>query len=265
PSVTGRSNSAIPAILERKKGGQQGAGHARTDLLPDRGRRASGRPAQRHPAGNPDPGRTADRTPRRRHPTASRGVGERRDHRRRGHPAATPVRRPAGGTPRRGERRPDRLLLRRQRTRPGRGTARRPRSRTRRGTGRRRTRAVADPGYRLVTACVAADVPITVIPGPSAVSTALVLSGLPTDRFCFEGFPPRRGLAGYLAELADERRTLVFFEAPHRLAATLTAMPDAVAPHRPAAVGRAPTKTYEEVRPGRLADLAAAPAGHAPR
>lgn len=121
---------------------------------------------------------------------------------------------------------------------------------------------VSDPGYRLVTACVAADVPITVIPGPSAVTTALVLSGLPTDRFCFEGFPPRRGLAGYLAELADERRTLVFFEAPHRLAATLTAMSEAFGPDRPAAVCRELTKTYEEVRRGGLAELAAWAADH---
>jgi len=78
---------------------------------------------------------------------------------------------------------------------------------------------VSDPGYRLITACVDAGVPMTVIPGPSAVTAALVLSGLPTDRFCFEGFPPRKGLAAYLAGLADERRTMVFFEAPHRLAA----------------------------------------------
>ena len=109
---------------------------------------------------------------------------------------------------------------------------------------------VSDPGYRLITACVDAGVPMTVIPGPSAVTAALVLSGLPTDRFCFEGFPPRKGLAAYLAGLADERRTMVFFEAPHRLAATLTAMADAFGPDRPAAVCRELTKTYEEVRRG---------------
>jgi len=122
---------------------------------------------------------------------------------------------------------------------------------------------VSDPGYRLVTACVAAGVPVTAIPGPSAVTTALVLSGLPTDRFCFEGFPPRRGLAAYLAELADERRTMVFFEAPHRLAATLAAMAEAFGPDRPAAVCRELTKTYEEVRRGGLAELAEWAAGHA--
>lgn len=122
---------------------------------------------------------------------------------------------------------------------------------------------VSDPGYRLITACVDAGVPMTVIPGPSAVTAALVLSGLPTDRFCFEGFPPRKGLAAYLAGLADERRTMVFFEAPHRLAATLTAMADAFGPDRPAAVCRELTKTYEEVRRGGLAELAEWAAEHA--
>ncbi|MEY9213855.1 16S rRNA (cytidine(1402)-2'-O)-methyltransferase [Thermobifida halotolerans] len=122
---------------------------------------------------------------------------------------------------------------------------------------------VSDPGYRLVTACVAADVPITVIPGPSAVTTALVLSGLPTDRFCFEGFPPRKGLATYLADLADERRTMVFFESPHRVAATLAAMARAFGPDRPAALCRELTKTYEEVRRGGLAELAEWAAEHA--
>ncbi|TDQ45609.1 16S rRNA (cytidine(1402)-2'-O)-methyltransferase [Actinorugispora endophytica] len=115
---------------------------------------------------------------------------------------------------------------------------------------------VSDPGYRLVTACVAADVPITAIPGPSAVTTALVLSGLPTDRFCFEGFPPRKGLAAHFAGLADERRTMVFFESPHRVAATLAAMAEAFGPDRRGAVCRELTKTYEEIRRGGLAELA---------
>lgn len=114
---------------------------------------------------------------------------------------------------------------------------------------------VSDPGYRLVRACVEAGVAITAIPGPSAVTTALVLSGLPTDRFCFEGFPPRKGLAGYLAELASERRTMVFFESPHRVAATLDAMSEAFGKERAAAVCRELTKTYEEVRRGSLAEL----------
>ncbi|RCV50636.1 16S rRNA (cytidine(1402)-2'-O)-methyltransferase [Marinitenerispora sediminis] len=115
---------------------------------------------------------------------------------------------------------------------------------------------VSDPGYRLVTACVDAGIPVTAIPGPSAVTTALVVSGLPTDRFCFEGFPPRKGLATRLAELADERRTMVFFESPHRLAATLAAMAAAFGADRRAAVCRELTKTYEEVRRAPLGDLA---------
>lgn len=115
---------------------------------------------------------------------------------------------------------------------------------------------VSDPGYRLVVACAEEDVPVTVIPGPSAALAALVVSGLPTDRFCFEGFPPRKGLAAHLAELADERRTMVFFESPHRISATLTAMAEAFGPDRRAAVCRELTKTYEEVRRGGLGELA---------
>ncbi|MEU0240870.1 16S rRNA (cytidine(1402)-2'-O)-methyltransferase [Nocardiopsis sp. NPDC006198] len=116
---------------------------------------------------------------------------------------------------------------------------------------------VSDPGYRLAAACAEEDIPVTAIPGPSAVTTALVVSGLPTDRFCFEGFPPRKGLRGYLADLAAERRTMVFFESPHRVAATLGAMADAFGADRRAAVCRELTKTYEEVRRGGLGELAA--------
>ncbi|GAB3484164.1 16S rRNA (cytidine(1402)-2'-O)-methyltransferase [Nocardiopsis coralliicola] len=115
---------------------------------------------------------------------------------------------------------------------------------------------VSDPGYRLVAACAEAGLRVTAIPGPSAATTALVLSGLPTDRFCFEGFPPRKGQARHFAGLADERRTLVFFESPHRLAATLSAMAEAFGADRPAAVCRELTKTYEEVKRGPLGDLA---------
>ncbi len=119
--------------------------------------------------------------------------------------------------------------------------------------------AVSDPGYRLVTAAVAAGVPVTVAPGPSAVLAALAVSGLPTDRFAFEGFPPRRPgeRARALAALADERRTLVFFEAPHRLGAFLAALAQAFGPERRAAVCRELTKTYEEVRRDTLGGLAA--------
>ncbi|WP_151526952.1 16S rRNA (cytidine(1402)-2'-O)-methyltransferase [Serinicoccus kebangsaanensis] len=118
--------------------------------------------------------------------------------------------------------------------------------------------SVSDPGYRLVQACVAEDLPVTCVPGPSAVLMALAVSGLPVDRFCFEGFLPRK--AGEreraLAALVDEPRTMVFFEAPHRLAATLTSMVSVLGEDRPAAVCRELTKTYEEVRRGPLADLA---------
>ncbi|MGQ7297581.1 16S rRNA (cytidine(1402)-2'-O)-methyltransferase [Quadrisphaera sp. KR29] len=118
---------------------------------------------------------------------------------------------------------------------------------------------VSDPGYRVVVAAAAAGVPVTTVPGPSAVLAALAVSGLATDRFCFEGFLPRkageRGAA--LAELARERRTMVFFEAPHRLAASLEAMAQAFGADRRAAVCRELTKTHEEVRRGPLAELAA--------
>ena len=118
--------------------------------------------------------------------------------------------------------------------------------------------SVSDPGYRLVAAAVAAGVRVTSAPGPSAVLTALAVSGLPVDRFCFEGFLPRKPgeRSARLRELAGETRTLVFFEAPHRLAAALEALADAFGPQRPAAICRELTKTYEEVVRGGLGDLA---------
>lgn len=118
--------------------------------------------------------------------------------------------------------------------------------------------SVSDPGYRLVQACVAADLPVTCVPGPSAVLMALAVSGLPVDRFCFEGFLPRKTgeRERALGALVDEPRTMVFFEAPHRLAATLTSMAGVLGEDRPAAVCRELTKTYEEVRRGPLVDLA---------
>ncbi|WP_051992275.1 16S rRNA (cytidine(1402)-2'-O)-methyltransferase [Mobilicoccus pelagius] len=117
--------------------------------------------------------------------------------------------------------------------------------------------SVSDPGYRLVTACVEADVPVTCLPGPSAVLVALALSGLPVDRFCFEGFCPRKPgeRRRRLEQVADERRTMVFFEAPHRLAATLASMAEAFGEDRRASVCRELTKTYEEVRRGELGEL----------
>jgi 16S rRNA (cytidine1402-2'-O)-methyltransferase len=119
--------------------------------------------------------------------------------------------------------------------------------------------SVSDPGYRLVVAAVAAGVRVTAVPGPSAVLTALALSGLPVDRFCFEGFLPRKAgeRARRLVALAHEDRTLVFFEAPHRTAAALAALAEAFGDDRSAAVCRELTKTHEEVRRGGLAELAA--------
>ncbi len=118
--------------------------------------------------------------------------------------------------------------------------------------------SVSDPGYRLVAAAVAQDVRVTAVPGPSAVLTALALSGLPVDRFCFEGFLPRKAgeRLSRLREVAGERRTLVYFEAPHRLDDTLAAMAEVFGADRRAAVCRELTKTYEEVRRGPLAELA---------
>jgi 16S rRNA (cytidine1402-2'-O)-methyltransferase len=127
--------------------------------------------------------------------------------------------------------------------------------------------SVSDPGYRLVRAALDAGVPVSAAPGPSAVTTALALSGLPSDRFCFEGFPPRTPAArrAMLAELADERRTLVFFEAPHRIAQTLADLVAAFGPDRPAALCRELTKTFEEVRRQPLAGLVASVAEDPPR
>ncbi|MGW1913937.1 16S rRNA (cytidine(1402)-2'-O)-methyltransferase [Streptomyces sp. NPDC002076] len=118
--------------------------------------------------------------------------------------------------------------------------------------------SVSDPGYRLVAAAVEKDIRVTAVPGPSAVLTALALSGLPVDRFCFEGFLPRKAgeRLARLREVAAERRTLVYFEAPHRLDDTLAAMAEVFGADRRAAVCRELTKTYEEVRRGPLAELA---------
>lgn len=118
--------------------------------------------------------------------------------------------------------------------------------------------AISDPGYRLVTAAVAAGIDVTVLPGPSAVTAALAVSGLPTDRFCFDGFPPRKAgeRARRFAELAAERRTMVFFESPRRLAATLADLAGALGPDRKAVICRELTKTHEEIIRGAVGQLA---------
>ena len=119
--------------------------------------------------------------------------------------------------------------------------------------------SVSDPGYRLVRAALDAGVAVTAAPGTSAVTTALALSWLPCDRFCFEGFLPRTGghRRSRLRELAAESRTLVFFEAPHRIAGALADLAATFGADRSAAVCRELTKTYEEVRRGTLGELAA--------
>ena len=121
------------------------------------------------------------------------------------------------------------------------------------------TPGISDPGYRLVTAAAAAGLRVTALPGPSAVTTALAVSGLPTDRFSFEGFPPRGPgqRARRFAELAQDRRTQVFFESGRRLAATLAELAASHGAERPAVVCRELTKTHEEIKRGSLAELAA--------
>ena len=113
--------------------------------------------------------------------------------------------------------------------------------------------SVSDPGYRLVAAAVDAGVRVTAVPGPSAVLTALAVSGLPANRWRFEGFLPKRG--GELERMLSSSETIVAFESPRRLPDSLSALA-ALAPDRPAAVCRELTKTYEEVRRGGLAELA---------
>ncbi|MBO0852703.1 MAG: 16S rRNA (cytidine(1402)-2'-O)-methyltransferase [Nocardia sp.] len=117
--------------------------------------------------------------------------------------------------------------------------------------------SVSDPGYRMVTACIERELPITCLPGPSAVTTALALSGLPVERFCFDGFAPRKPghRRQWLSTLIDQPRTVVFFESPHRLAATLADAAEVLGSRR-AAVCRELTKTYEEVVRGTLGELA---------
>ena len=118
---------------------------------------------------------------------------------------------------------------------------------------------ISDPGHRLVAACVAAALPVSCLPGPSAVTTALAVSGLPSAKFCFEGFAPRKRVARrtWLSTLADETRTCVFFESPRRLHACLVDAVDLLGAERPAVVCRELTKVYEEVVRGSLAELAA--------
>jgi 16S rRNA (cytidine1402-2'-O)-methyltransferase len=117
---------------------------------------------------------------------------------------------------------------------------------------------ISDPGYRLVTACIEAGVPVHCLPGPSAVTTALAVAGLPSERFCFEGFAPRKHSArlAWLKTLAAEQRTCVFFESPRRLADTLKDAVNELGADRKAVICRELTKTHEEIVRGRLGELA---------
>jgi 16S rRNA (cytidine1402-2'-O)-methyltransferase len=119
---------------------------------------------------------------------------------------------------------------------------------------------VSDPGYLLVRAALDAGAAVTAVPGPSSVTTALALSGLPSERFAMEGFLPRKPgeRRKLLATLAAEPRTLVVLESPHRIAATLEDLAEAFGADRPAALCREMTKTYEQVLRGGLGELAAA-------
>jgi len=116
---------------------------------------------------------------------------------------------------------------------------------------------ISDPGYRLIRAALQSNVEIKVLPGPSAVTTALLLSGLPTDRFCFEGFPPRTqgARAKWFEELAQQERTIIFFEAPHRITECLMDAGDAFGLDRNGAICREMSKNYEEVVRGSIAEL----------
>lgn len=117
---------------------------------------------------------------------------------------------------------------------------------------------ISDPGYRIVSAAITAGHKVTTAPGPSAVTAALAVSGLPTDRFCFEGFLARKSgeRRTQLQQLVAEKRTMVFFEAPHRLAATLSDMAEIFGAQRPAVICRELTKTYEQIVRASLAELA---------
>ncbi len=116
---------------------------------------------------------------------------------------------------------------------------------------------ISDPGYRLIRAALQSNVEIKVLPGPSAVTTALLLSGLPTDRFCFEGFPPRTqgARAKWFEELAQQERTIIFFEAPHRITECLIDAANAFGLDRSGAICREMSKNYEEVVRGSIAEL----------
>lgn len=120
------------------------------------------------------------------------------------------------------------------------------------------TPAISDPGFLLVRECVRQGIEVECLPGASAVLPALVQSGLPASSFCFEGFPPqKKGRQTFFKKLAEEERTIILYESPHRLVKTLNEMAEHLGAERPAAVCRELTKLFEETRRGTLAELAA--------
>ena len=116
---------------------------------------------------------------------------------------------------------------------------------------------ISDPGYRLIRAALAENIQIKVLPGPSAVTSALLLSGLPTDRFCFEGFPPRTkgARSKWFKDLSQEERTIIFFEAPHRIVESLADVAEAFGGDRKGAICREMSKHYAEVVRGSITEL----------
>ncbi|MCL4282357.1 MAG: 16S rRNA (cytidine(1402)-2'-O)-methyltransferase [Flavobacteriales bacterium] len=128
------------------------------------------------------------------------------------------------------------------------------------------TPGISDPGFLLVRAAVQAGIAVETLPGATAFVPALVNSGLPCDRFTFEGFlPVKKGRRTRIAELASERRTMVFYESPHRIARTLGELAEAFGPERPASLSRELTKLHEETLRGTLAELTAHVEQHAPK
>ncbi len=119
------------------------------------------------------------------------------------------------------------------------------------------TPGISDPGFLLVRACVKAGIPVETLPGPTAFVPALVNSGLPCDRFVFEGFlPVKKGRRTRLEQLADEARTIVIYESPHRILRTLSDLASVLGPERPASFSREISKLHEETLRGTLAELA---------
>jgi 16S rRNA (cytidine1402-2'-O)-methyltransferase len=118
------------------------------------------------------------------------------------------------------------------------------------------TPGISDPGFLLVRACIEHGIPVETLPGPTAFVPALVNSGIPCERFVFEGFlPQKKGRQKRLSELAGETRTMVFYESPYRLVRTLTQLAEYFGPERRASVSRELTKVYEETKRGSLAEL----------